>query len=84
MNMEIAHAAKTVEDLGMLTRVAVAKSVVSRRTLAQGVVKPVKKPSASASAPIVSNLAANAAATAETIHAHANNTADSVKMSTKS
>ena len=48
MNMEIAHAAKTVKDLGLLTRVAVAKSVVSRRTLAQGVVTLVKKPSAKA------------------------------------
>ena len=83
MNMEIAHAAKTVEDLGLLTRVAVAKSVVSRRTPAQGVVTFAKKPSANAYAPIASSLAANAAATAGTIHVHANNTADSVKRSTK-
>ena len=61
-----------------------AKSVVSRRTLAQGVVTPARKSSASASAPIASSPAANVAATAETIPAHANNTADSVRRSTRS
>ena len=53
MNMEIAHAAKTVKDLGLQTRVAVAKSVVSRRTPARGVVTFAKKPSANADAPTV-------------------------------
>ena len=56
-----------------------AKSVVSRRTLAQGVVTPARKSSASASAPIASSQAANVAVTAEITPTHANNTADSVR-----
>ena len=56
-----------------------AKSVVSRRTLPQGVVTPSRKSSASASVPIASSPAANVAVTAETIPAHANNTADNVR-----
>ena len=46
--MEIAHAAKIVKDLGLITRVVVAKSVVSRRTPARGVAKFAKTPSANA------------------------------------
>ena len=92
MSTEIALAAQTVEDLRLTTRVAAAayaggpnkpataaKSVVSRRTLAQGVVTPARKPSASASVPIASSPAANVAVTAETTPTHANNTADSVR-----
>ena len=43
------------------------RSVVSRRTLAQGVVTPARKPSASASVPIASSPAANVAVTVETV-----------------
>ena len=53
--------------------------MVSRKTLAQGVVTPARKPTASASVPIASNLAADAAATAKLTPAYANNTADNVK-----
>ena len=56
-----------------------AKSVVSRRTLAQGVVTPARKSNANASVPIASSPAANVAVTAETTPAHANNTADSAR-----
>ena len=92
MSTETTFATQTVEDLRLTTRVAAAeyagglnkpatavKSVVSRRTLAQGVVTPARKPSASASVPIASSPAANVAVTAETIPAHVNNTADSVR-----
>ena len=81
-----------MEDPRSTTRVAAAahavglnkpatavKSVVNRWTLAQGVARPARKSSASASAPIASSPAANVAVTAETIPAHANNTADSVR-----
>ena len=54
--------------------------MVSPKTLAQGVATPARKSSASASVPIASSPAANVAVTAETIPAHANNTADSVRQ----
>ena len=56
-----------------------AKYVVSRKTLAQGVVTPARKSTASASAPIASSPAADAAATAKLTPAYANNTADNVE-----
>ena len=81
-----------MEDLRLSTRVAAAayagclnkpaiaaKCVVSRKTLAQGVVTPTKKTTASASAHIVSSPAANVAVTAKITPTHANNTADSVR-----
>ena len=64
---------------GLVKPATAAKSVVSRRTLAQGVVTPARKSSASASVPIASSLAAYVAVTAESTPAHANNTADSVR-----
>ena len=68
-----------MEDLRSATRVTAAKSVVSRRTLAQGVATPARKSYASVSVPIASSLAAYVAVTAESTPAHANNTADSVR-----
>ena len=56
-----------------------AKYVVSRKTLAQGVVTPARKSTASASAPIASSPAADSAATAKLTPAYANNTADNVE-----
>ena len=58
-----------------MSKVCAAKYVVSRKTLAQGVVR---KSTASASAPIASSSAADAAATAKLTPAYANNTADNV------
>ena len=53
MNIEMVHAAKTVKDLGLKTRAAVAKPVVNRRTLARDVVTSAEKPSVNADAPTV-------------------------------
>ena len=50
MNMKVVHISKTVKDLGVETRAAVAKSMVSRKTLAWGVVTFAKKFSANADA----------------------------------
>ena len=62
-----------------MSKVCAAKYVVSRKTPAQGVVTPARKSTASASAPIASSLAADAAATAKLTPAYANNTADNVE-----
>ena len=62
-----------------MSKVCAAKYVVSRKTPAQGVVTPARKSTASASAPITSSLAAEAAATAKLTPAYANNTADNVE-----
>ena len=61
-----------------MSKVCAAKYVVSRKTPAQGVVTPARKSTASASAPIASSPAADAAATAKLTPAYANNTADNV------
>ena len=58
---------------------AAAKSVVSRRTLAQGVATPARKSYASVSVPTASSPAAYVAVTVESTLAHANNIADRVR-----
>ena len=68
-----------MEDLRSATRVTAAKSVWTRRTLAQGVATPARKSCASVSVPIASSPAAYIAVSADNIPAHANNTADSVR-----
>ena len=81
-----------MEDLRSTTRVAAAapvvglkrpatavKSVESRWIFAKGVATPANRSSASVSVPNASSTTANVAVTAETIPAHANNTADSVR-----
>ena len=77
--METALAAQIAEDLRSVTRVTAAKSVVSRRTLAQGVAIPARKSYASVSAPTASSPAAYVAVTVENTLAHANNIADKMK-----
>ena len=77
--METALAAQIAEDLRSVTRVTAAKSVVSRRTLAQGVATPARKSYASVSVPIASSPAAYVAVTVESTLAHANNIADRVR-----
>ena len=64
---------------GLNKPVTAVKTVVSPKTLAQGVATPARKSSASVSAPIASSPAAYVAVTAETTPAHANNTADSAR-----
>ena len=68
-----------MEDLRSATRVTAAKSVVSRRNLAQGVATPARKSYASVSVPTASSPAAYAAVTVENTLAHANNIADKIK-----
>ena len=68
-----------MEDLRSATRVTAAKSVVSRRTLAQGAATPARKSYASVSVPTASSLAAYVAVTVESTLAHANNIADRVR-----
>ena len=77
--METALAAQIAEDLRSVTRVTAAKSVVNRRTLAQGVAMPARKFYASVSAPTASSPAAYTAVTVENTLAHANNIADKMK-----
>ena len=77
--MENAPAAQTVEDLRLVTHVTAAKSVVSRRTHAQGVVMPATKSHVSASVPTASSLAAYVARTAENILARVNNITDRMR-----
>ena len=77
--METALAAQIAEDLRSVTRVTAAKSVVNRRTLAQGVAMPARKFNASVSAPTASSPAAYVAVTVENTLAHANNIADKMK-----
>ena len=77
--MKTALAAQIAEDLRLATRVTAVKSVVSRRTLAQGVVMPARKSYASVSVPTASSPAAYVAVTVENTLAHANNIADKMK-----
>ena len=62
-----------------MSKVCAAKQVVSQKTPAQGVTTSARKSTVSALAPIISSLAAKAAATAKLTPAYANNTADNVE-----
>ena len=71
--MENARAAKIVENPKLVTHVNAAKSVAYRKTSAQGVATPVKKPLVSAPVSTVNNPTAYAAKIAKNIPAYVDN-----------